>query len=72
MHSKALDVLYTNLNNGNLKTARRQAQRFSIRQIRGYLMDEESACKTHTFRQATLCAEYLKTGEGWQEYCDAM
>lgn len=57
-----------NLLNGNCSTARKSARRFSQTKIRQFLVDELG----WTFERATLCAEYLKTGEGFQAYCDAV
>ncbi len=59
--------LCENFHNGNLSDARRQAKRFSARAIREG-MEEHLG---YTFKKATLSADYLKTGEGWQECCDA-
>ena len=56
-----------NLINGNCSDARRQARRFSQTKIRAFLVEDWG----WTWQRATLCAEYLKTGNGFQAYCDA-
>ena len=56
-----------NMINGNCSDARRQARRFSQTKIRRFLTDEFG----WDMKRAVLCAEFLKTGEGFQAYCDA-
>jgi hypothetical protein len=62
-----MNNMIENLLNGNLSTARKLARRFSQTKIRTFLTDERG----WDFKRATLCAEYLKTGEGFQAYCDS-
>lgn len=56
-----------NLINGNLKDAKRNAKRFREQTIREHLHFTLGWSK----RKSILAAHYLKTGEGFQEYCDA-
>jgi hypothetical protein len=58
--------LIQNYINGNLTTARQQAKRFTHRAIREALQ----LCG-YSLNKATLTADYLKTGKGFQEACDA-
>lgn len=61
-----MNSLIENYINGNLKTARKQAKRFSQNKIREAMQDYGfSALK------AALVAAWLKTGEGYQASCDA-
>ena len=62
-----MKTMIANLINGNLKDARRQAKQFSPGAIADYLREECGWTRT----RAVLAADWLKTGEGWQEYCDA-
>lgn len=61
-----MQTMIDNYLNGNLTDAKRQAKRFSVASIRAAL--EECG---YSFRKATLTAEYLKTGNGFQLACDA-
>lgn len=56
-----------NLINGNLTDAKRQAKRHSPGAITDYLREEFGWTRT----RAVLAADYLKTGQGFQAYCDA-
>ena len=60
-------TLIDNYYNGNLADARKQAKRFSVKKIRAALIERLA----YSFKKATLAAEWLKTGEQWQEACDA-
>ena len=55
-----------NLINGNLTDARRQAKRHRRVKIYAYLLE-----MGWSNSRALLAANYLKTGAGWQAYCDA-
>ena len=59
--------MIVNYINGNISTARRQAKRFTMSAI----SDELQTGWGFEPRKAWLVANYLKTGEGWQEACDA-
>ena len=56
-----------NLVNGNISTARKSAKRFSLDKIIQVCQDDF----LWTYERASRAAIYLKTGEGWQSYCDA-
>jgi len=56
-----------NLINGNLTDARQQAKRFRLSQIVNHL---HFMCGWSVER-SNKAAIYLKTGNGWQAYCDA-
>lgn len=62
-----MNSLIENYINGNLSAARKQARRFSQNAIRHALRDEYGFSPL----KASLVALWLKTGEGWQEACDA-
>lgn len=62
-----MQSLIENLINGNLTDARKQAKRKSFAAIVDYL---HLNCGWSTDR-SNKAAIYLKTGEGWQAYCDA-
>lgn len=62
-----MQTMIDNYINGNLTDAKRKAKRFSVASIRAALMD---GCG-YSFKKATLTAEYLKTGNGFQLACDA-
>ena len=64
---QAMNTLIENYINGNLTTARKQAKRYSQSAIRHALQDEYG----YSPIKAALTAAWLKTGEGWQEACDA-
>lgn len=55
-----------NLINGNLRDAKKQARRFSETKIYSFLKEIG-----WSERKAQLATAYLKTGLGFQEYCDA-
>ena len=60
-----MQQLIDDLVNGNLKRAKKQAQNYKKESIQKFLTqmgwsDERSEKAAH----------YLKTGEGWQAYCD--
>lgn len=60
-----METMIDNLINGNLKTAKAQAKRFSLIAIKNHLTELQwSDAKTYA------AAVYLKTGEGFQDYCD--
>ena len=52
--------------NGNISDARKSAKHRRFKNIRLAFMDAG-----YSFRKATLTADFLKTGEGFQEACDA-
>lgn len=56
-----------NLINGNLAEAKEQANRLNAAAI-AYTLREEYGWSP---RKAELAAHYLKTGKGYQAYCDA-
>jgi hypothetical protein len=62
-----MKTLINNYINGNLTTARVQAKKFSHKKIRAALQE---MCG-YSLNKAVLTADYLKTGEGFQEACDA-
>ena len=62
-----MESLINNFINGNLKDARSEAESFSLSQIRTALVDDYG----YGFEKASLTAYYLKTGEGFQDACDA-
>jgi len=55
-----------NLINGNLADAKNQAKRFRRAKIYAHLIKQG-----WSHSRATLGANYLKTGEGFQAYADA-
>lgn len=61
-----LERLIENLVNGNLKDAKQQARRHSLRAIR-----DEMICAGWSVNRATLGADYLKGADCWQQYCNA-
>ena len=62
-----MKTMIDNLINGNLTTARQQAKRVSLQRIVSFLQDEYG----WTLAKAYAAANYLKTGTGFQAYCDA-
>lgn len=62
-----MENMIDNFINGNINTASEQAKKLSAKKIR-----EAFEAYGFTFKKATLTAEFLKTGEGWQEACDAL
>ena len=52
--------------NGNISDARKSAKRRSHKDIRDAFLDFG-----YSFYKATLTADFLKTGIGFQEACDA-
>ena len=62
-----MNTLLENYMNGNLRDARRQAKRHSHRAIRDALQE----LLGYSERKAALTADWLKTGENFQEACDA-
>ena len=62
-----MKTMIENYVNGNLRDARRQAKRHSHRDIR----DALQAMLGYSERMAALTADWLKTGFGFQEACDA-
>ena len=63
----AMENMINNYINGNHSYARKLARRFSTAKIRAELIDAYG----YSFKKATLTAECLKTGEGYQAACDA-
>jgi hypothetical protein len=53
--------------NGNLSTARKLAKRFRQDKIYHFLMEDCGWSESKSY----ACAMYLKTGDGFQRYCDA-
>lgn len=62
-----MQQLVQNLLNGNLTDAKTQAKRYRLAQIVNHL---HYMCGWSADR-SNKAAVYLKTGEGWQQYCDA-
>ena len=60
-----METMIDNLINGNLKDAKEQAKAFPQNKILLYLRDLGWGVT-----KSVLAAHYLKTGEGWQRYCD--
>ena len=54
--------------NGNISDARRLAKRFKFMDIRTALIEQWGFSEN----KATLTANHIKTGERWQEACDAV
>lgn len=61
-----MNTMIENLINGNLSDARKQAKRFSLNGIARAMME-----LGWSEPRAAFAAHYLKTGLGWQAYCDA-
>ena len=61
-----METMLDNYINGNLTTARTQAKRFAQYAIYSALREHG-----YSLAKASLTAAWLKTGEGWQEACDA-
>ena len=61
-----MKALIDNLINGNLRDARRQAKRFSLRKIADAIQEE---CG-YSFHRSVMAAYFLKNQCTWQEYCD--
>ena len=62
-----MESMIQNLLNGNLKDAKRQAKKFAVGVITDYLHHDLGWTTT----KSVAAADYLKTGKGFQEYCDA-
>ncbi len=62
-----MNELIENMINGNLITATKQAEAFELSEIRTALVNEYG----YSMNKAILTAYWLKTGECWQESCDA-
>jgi len=62
-----MENMIENLINGNCTTARKLARRFSQTKIVDYLTE-----MGWSNERALRCALFLKTGEGFQAYCDAV
>lgn len=62
-----MNNLISNLINGNLQDAKRQARRYSMETI----IEVMRADHGWTWEKAFCAARWLKTGSGWQDYCDA-
>ncbi len=63
-----LSAMLENYINGNLSTALQQAKPFTHAQIRRELRDGYF----YSEQKAALTADYLLTGEGRQQACDAL
>ena len=61
-------AMIENLINGNISTARKQAKRFRLPDIEAALREEYGWSETKALRAAV----FLKTGEQFQAYCDAV
>jgi len=61
-----MNTMIENLINGNCKTARKLSKRFKLEKIVAFLRDNYG----WTLEKAYACAVFLKTGEGFQHYCD--
>ena len=61
-----MQTLIDNLINGNNTTAREQARRFKVWQIREALIEAG-----YSLNKATLTADWLKGRDCWQAACDA-
>jgi len=61
-----MQTMFENLQNGNLKDARTQAKRYKLNQIIYFLHFDVG----WTARKSNLAAIWLKTGQGWQMFCD--
>lgn len=62
-----MQTMIQNLINGNLTEAKNQAKRFRLAQIVNHL---HFMCGWSVDR-SNKAALYLKTGDGFQQYCDA-
>jgi hypothetical protein len=62
-----LDRLADNLINGNISDARKQARRHSEFRLSMFFRQ----CCCWPLEKSMLAAHFLKTGEGWQAYCDS-
>lgn len=62
-----MENMVSNLINGNLADARKQARRHRQSTIKDWLEYHAGWSTEKAFR----AARFLKTGEGWQAYCDA-
>jgi hypothetical protein len=62
-----METLINNLVNGNLSEARKGAERFSANKICAALVEYLG----YSPYKAARGAVWLKTGKGWQQYCDA-
>ena len=67
MKTETMNEMIETFINGNLSDARKMAKRTNAKAIREALINEYG----YSFKKATLTAEYLKTGEGYQAACDA-
>lgn len=62
-----MNTMIENLINGNISTARKQARRWSMVKIIAALQHEYG----WTLERAFAAGAFLKTGDGFQAYCDA-
>ena len=62
-----MQSMVNNLINGNLTDAKNQARNVNIHTIKRYLQNAMG----WSYAKSMAAASYLKTGEGFQEYCDA-
>ncbi len=60
-----METMIDNLINGNLTTAKEQAKKLPQNKIILYLRGLGWGVA-----RSIAAAHYLKTGEGWQKYCD--
>lgn len=62
-----MKTMIENLINGNLTDAKKQARGFSMSRISDYL----HFALGWSYNRSAKAAYYLKTGTGFQAYCDA-
>lgn len=62
-----MQTMIENLINGNLTDAKKQAKRFALHKIVDALQNDFG----WSLDKAYKAASYLKTGQGFQAYCDA-
>jgi len=62
-----METMLDNLLNGNISTAKRQAKRRTVWDIRNYLIEMYGWSEV----KATFAADFLKGRDCWQAYCDA-
>lgn len=61
-----METMIENYINGNIATAKKQARRFPVWEIRDALID-----RGYSLKKATLTADHLKGRDCWQAACDA-
>lgn len=67
-NEQEMSALANNLINGNLSDAKEQAKSKNGTAISHYLRD----CFGFSPKRAELASHYLKTGKGYQAYCDTI